>query len=982
MKFSPSPDLLSGSEANHALTGNFQVLDNNWKAVLQSHDRFSPLHHQEIASLTLEAEGSTGTLRLGSRRQFSFGFGGSLQHQSKLEVIYADEVLAEDLVGILEGPPAPGRIILVLRTVSGVEVGAAAAGPIAQGVQLAASARSDATVEYVRTQGFDQDSEVVETLRTFLAQLRWPLKALTQAPAWEPQDTATVRFNGGFAGEVAVQAGYRFEGSPSLQLGGLKPTFHYEVGIAGRVTGSLQTRGRYALTTLPGTRAGWTRVKVQRDRSSERDLGVEFSAGLAWETADFFSSSRDLAQTLFGLDTGSVLSWLETLAEGEAGSLDAVKQRLRERGETLAADLIGDLSEDLFAWTAQNLPLAEVQGLAGDLAAQLRGLQTLDASLLHRLERWSADQRAVAASAIEAVLQATTPQGLADWLAGQAAAQDLEWLHDLVGDRLVALATDQDLFARFRSALETAHTLLTEPEEALSKYFERYRRFLDERLSISLVIEKLDTVSDPSALHGLLEGKLGALAHKLLEGTLDTAAAQFNSTDVDKVQRAAKAFLRFVDSLDERLQELAKGQAQLSLELAFSHSRAGSAILDVEFDLGTDEGVRDYAALMAGNLGSLLRRAAPHYFFHEGLWQEESKRTRRLAIQVAGWQFSRVLERTLNHSLSQISVDAHTAAINFATQGELAEETRRGGENTLETFRANFLLRVAADSVQTTGAGAAAAASTTASLAAGYTFAISDEEPRWDELPDYLNLALQLGILRDRADFAAKLRAEAQDRPLQALAIDYQVVLDPAALLSMFDRLESIEDIVTAARETVRGYFKDKFHVFDSGTRNGVDFATYARIQGIVRWFARQAGPHRPGSRMESVQVLLDDGSRPIFRKGPGQVFTIYQLLKAERAFVEGMDELRKAVAHLRELPPGTVPTAAHYHDATKAIGAILDLRAAKGALSRYWRDHLLFLALYALCENFSTDPSRNLAVMRLQLTLGDGAVVHRVVSA
>lgn len=776
--------------------GSFEISSDKdlWKSLYENGKPFSR-DVQDLVDLKFGA-GTTKPLRFGKKDALTLNVSIGGEVQGRIDLIWPDEdselVRRYNLQPFLDAE----HLYMAVQFNAKADVGAKGTlptGPLSATFGIGAGGH----VTYERLVRYRSSTPVKEILGDLFSGVRLPQQAdaIAEIPA-EGEVLATS--HGGYLSLTsAVNWGYTLTGSRSFEVRELKLDLDYAMRVAAAATFAYRLAGDFTIETRRGHAADWLRVAVRKSRQSELNFAADFGFTATADLNGLPRSADDFLVALFGADARTALTYF---AKAEQfSSLDALEKALGK----MAHGYLQPLSQKIIGKALGNDTLQEFVG------AMDRVIETYKA----------VDQRIVDlfAENLEKVPQLNAAL---DRILGMDSAEKLKDLADnavwdlirrLAGDRFHDMLVDNDEFQKLRAFARRVKHFLNDESTA------GVRAVVGEvtaSLRLDDLFKQLEKINTPEKLKKLTDVKLQGLVEKLLGKTFDKLD---NFKEASKqVNQALKNVTAFKEKWYENVTQAVHQSFEFSIHYAFTRATTDEALLDVEVNLRHPEGPALAAAAASGHFADVLDRLDPSAVrINPGaVFTRELRKAAQLQINVFGWGYERLVELLQNVEHAIVAEQAGLIHVfTLETQiKRLVKATDR--KKLIESIQSSFLLRAVGETLQPAGAPARDPATrryvinTLTHMAVQYDMLYRDDRTTAAELAEYLDLAVFLGVLPDRAAFVDELNRQFP-HGLGKVTVTYVVRYDDQAVGNAFTL--SGDSLADWARRTARAVLGAKY---------------------------------------------------------------------------------------------------------------------------------------------------------------------------
>ena len=745
-----------------------------------------------------------GKLKFGSDQGLAFDATFGAQADNSIRVVWPSDVtdsLLRQYARSLQ-PNEVGLLLAMDGKAAGTVTGAFPAGP----ASLSFGIKAGAAVAYERFCAYQNDTDAMTCLTELIGGVRLPQNCNTVDRIPAPGEILAFRYDGFLELSAASTWGYQITGMKGIEFRDLDAVVSYALRLKAGVTAGYRIGGSFAVETSAGSRDGWVRLKVRKNRSSQFDFAAAFDAegeihldGLP-ETADEFLLA------FFGSDARSVLDVfgrIRTLSDPE---------ELEKFTSKILLDSIKSLQNKWLPMGLDSSPVERVPAVAQDVVQEYEQARqkfgnTVDSALDLYEDYLRRDDVGRLREALEAAAELDSPEALRH-LSPDSPAWDI--LERLAGANLFRLLVDT---ATFHRAVEAARFTL---DFVNGTRLERVRDIVDQIVQdfpLNDVFDRLNTFATKEGLRNLADTRLQGVVEKLL-GKAWAQIHEHTDKHAAELRRTLDNIETFKNTWFHRLKAAANQSFALSVNASYSRASFHEALIDVEIDLSTTDGRALFDLAAGGKLSQVLNRAnLRSVVVNEGILTHELKESTQIQIAVFGWSFKRLVELV---SKTEFSIDARPTGLVelFTTEVAIKQrEERTGRDKIKEVLESNMLMRLTGevfrpDDEQTTETRERkrALARVLSRMGASYTFFASDDLTTAEELTDYLGLGEMLGLVASAREFTADLQGQFPNG-FGKVTAQYVVTYDDEGIRDAFSHSsgEALREMVKATCRQLAG---------------------------------------------------------------------------------------------------------------------------------------------------------------------------------
>jgi hypothetical protein len=568
--------------------------------------------------------------------------------------------------------------------------------------------------------------------------------------------------------------------------------------------------GDFSIEARRGVEDGWARFVVRKNRDSQFNIAADFAFSEDHTLNGLPQSADEFLTRLIGADAETVLNYFHQAQK--YSSLDALEKALTP----LAKQFIHEWSVDLIGKAISDETLNEFLAAAQKVADTYTNLDQrivdLYQSYLNKIPQL---QKALALltgatnpTALAALLNSDEEAGESDKLGTWEIAQII-W-----ATNIQPLLLFNDEFQKFSQLAQKAQSFIT---DGATKPVRDYVAKLKAFLPLDSLFAQLGKIQNADQLKQLADGRLQDLAGRLI----GKAFAELKQSDLNDALKALQQSLNKIDDFKNnwyaKLTDAVKKKFTFDLHYAYTRATRNASLLDVEFDLNTEEGRTLARAAAVGDFaGALAKFSAKYVRINQGVFTHALTTSAQLKINVMGWGYDSLKQLAVNAEQT-IEPTAGGLLHVFATEASIKERVTKGGKFK-ETIESNFLLRAMGETFQgddqsnlTDPKTKQYLIQTLRSLAIQYDLLESDDQTSADELTRYLDLAEFLGLLtkQNRPAFTADLTKQFPTG-LGKVVVQYAVRYDDQLLKAAFSAI-SANDLGDLAKQTMRQIIASKY---------------------------------------------------------------------------------------------------------------------------------------------------------------------------
>lgn len=603
---------------------------------------------------------------------------------------------------------------------------------------------------------FSRETSAPQVIQETLSGIRFPQQIETVKDIPEADEILVARFGGYLKLSSQLSYGYSMTQSQGGGITDLQPELEYKLKLAAGLSVGYQLAGEFEIEAHRGTLPNFIRLVVRKSRSSSTgviaDFGLTTNFGVKLP-----DSSEEFLAKIFGVHAESALALFGQAKE--YASLD----RFEKASGKILKNVFHSLSTELFGEPLSDGSFRNFLKRMKDVAKQYNDI---DPRIIHLYEDHLSDLPALL-SAIEKLAGVKT----IDDLRAITDSFSLDILKRMMGGQIHEVFWEEVSIQDFIELMkQTKRFLVNEEMDTLRNV----ARFFPESIPVQSLLFRLSAVTDPQKIR---DGKLLGLAEKILGRPLDDIPAK---KIADRLRTAVNDIASFQEKYYSKLKEVANRSFQAHLQLAYSRSDEKTALLDVEIDLSTQEGIKLTQLATSGDFSSLLDQYNSRIVrIHQGMFTHSVAKSTQIQINLFGYQcedFTQLLQNT------EEAIEAHDGGLLhiYTTKTSIEERKKRGGELTASTF----LIAATAKALQPEGV-REYLIRTLPKMSIQYDLFHQDDDTQPDEMRQMLEFAEVAGIVHS-PDGLLKQLMEEFPQGLGKVNAKYVIRYDSDAVLAAF----------------------------------------------------------------------------------------------------------------------------------------------------------------------------------------------------
>ncbi len=554
----------------------------------------------------------------------------------------------------------------------------------------------------------------------------------------------------GYGGVMNLKAGltwgYSLTGTESLEAGSIEASIEYAVRLKAAVSFGYKLAGDFVMVAQSGARPGWVRLTVRKKRESQLDFGVAFEAGattkldLAAETVD------EVLAAFLGADLKTAIAVFDELKN--VTDLGALEKRAGKL-------LIGSLQKLSHTLINRGLDETSLGDFVAALGRVVAAYESIDQRILDLYEDFL---RRSKIDTLRVTLERVAALKKKDDLA--ALDDETAWtvVKRLGGAELFSIIEDNAAFADVLGLADRALEFLN--GDALKDLIDR----LEADFKLDQLFGQLKQISSKEALVALTDRKLQGVVERVVGRAFEAipqdakqAFAELNGT-LEKIDKLRTDLITKLESAFTR-------SVSMEINYAYTRAMADTALLDLEFDVGSDDGAALFQNAAAGEFAEVFRDAnLACVRAHKAELTHTLKESSQLQLNFGGWKFGRLVELT---SDTTISLEEHEGGlVQLFTSTESLKQRSESGRAAKEVSQSVFMFSRAGETATVPSPADSKrlhyVIRTLTRMSAGYEQLFTDDSTELAELYEYLMLARWLELIPPAAGDPNPLPVAAQ----------------------------------------------------------------------------------------------------------------------------------------------------------------------------------------------------------------------------
>ena len=880
-------------------------------------DLKKPFTPQDGQLLSLKINtGPSKEIQLGSQGNLKLGVQAGTNAQFLLlwPTSPADQLQALDTYNLQDyfSNNAHANQLLLLLSIGASLDGSAAATVTYSVLSPTASLGAGGNSSYAMVQPFAKDIPAEKVLKDFLKNLRLPAD-VTVAP--QEGEFIRLEYGGYLSFNAGLSAGYTISGTPSLQLKDLSLSEYYNLSLMGSINLGTQLAGRFNIDVRRGSKDGWARVTVSKNKKKEFSVAADVKAGVTLQSQGLPQSPNEFLEALLGLRAKNWLNLFEKIKQfTDFNQLEAYLDNLAKSYiEELTGKAFDELKNNRTLMNfikSYNKALDSYQNL-GDYAVSLFDryydpvANKVDKAVVDALDKianlTSRDQlrKTVLGPKLTDIIFQLTDGNPLDWLLGKV---------KIDGKEVGSLDT---LKQRAQNALDLIKDNAHKDLRAIIKTAKA-------KFPLDSFISGLKTIN-LDQLQASVNLKLTGFVERFIGKTIAGVSKSKLGEVVTQVNQALNNVSRFAATLYQKFEDTLNTTLQLSLEVGYNRTAENKALLDVELNLALPLGLELMKAVGCGNLSAVLEKYDPSaVLIYDGVLTHDVTRKTTVAFNIAGWhkEFKyQDIRQLITHSEQHFS-SGENGVLTVVTDIDLkiSDDKTRQKERVYTNMVLGFV-GASNGTVVYDKATQRYLIDTITGMSGKYQLLLEDNNTTPEELREYLSYAVTFGIKNSTAETWDALTP---NLPMDGhgnygiTSVNYQVQFTEEGLNSLFTG--PMDD--TEIRKVIRGITLLNYINTDK---------SWLHRRGWIYWtswvykiwkrnpanFPEVAKTYSPFTPIDPPPVITSGGQVVDSLQAPKQIpmtetelIFINTLYNIENNIVEGLLQLRDTLQHESSLSP------------------------------------------------------------------------------
>ena len=600
-----------------------------------------------------------------------------------------------------------GTLILALQIGASADAGVQVSIPYSE-LTLTGTVDVGGDAGYTTLKTYDAKTPCGQLLRDFFSGLALPSASMTPP---KPGEVVSFEYGGYLKLGASISAGYKMQGTHSLEWGKLKLAENYGFSVAGTISGGAKVAGRFALEvrgieTPPGVPSGteWVEVIVRRTRSKDFTFAADVTVELDNALDGLPGSDIQLVGAMLGITTKNWFNFLQEIAKANSFA------DLQEATDTLAWYYLGNLLNQTFDQIK-----ADVQPALDTIQKVVKAYNQFDTSAINLFDKYYDRIFPVLHDALDQISKLTSW----DQLIGKNISDDLAQVigaltgadprHPLSWIAAFAGAGDQ---AGLQTLQNKATTLLAKIQQGAHQAIIRAIQAAKGDLGIDSLMAQLTSLSTWQELKQKANTAVGGLASRILGQALTALQKDKDfQTAWNKISPVLSKLRQKNLQIYEMFSDAMNSSYKLSLHAGYENSTEDDALVDVRFNLSSPTGKRLFQSACKGDFSDLLNQfnsfnpADPNpVLLNEAVFTHIISKAGSFNINIAGWhdrfQYTNAGFDKVITNVSQQIRPGRNGQITVFTQADLSQEHehRSGKKGSEEELDTKFLIHFVATS--------------------------------------------------------------------------------------------------------------------------------------------------------------------------------------------------------------------------------------------------------------------------------------------
>ena len=795
-------------------------------------------------------------------------------------------------------------LILILNL--GTNAGATAAGSFTYSFLTAsATLEAGASAGYFYSRSYPADKSLQDILLNFFSGLRLPAN-IASAPS--PGEVVRFEYSGYLKLGAELSVGYELKGAPSIDIGQLLLSEHYQLSIIGNLALGASVAGNFAVEVRSAADASgalmpdWARVIVRKKRASQFNIAADVSVDASSDLQGLPDTPNEFLGALLGVNAKNWLNMITQIEERvrQLSDLPTLQTELDTLARNFLSEWIGKASD--------KLSNTEFNSLLEKLQKVVKSYKTLDNSAITLFDRYfnmvSGDTGLLTEKLNE--LKALTswdqfkgrvdPQlwAIVERLTG---GDPLNWILGRIkipgpgGTPIVPSLPELQ-----KRAQQTLDLIQSDAHDEIRKVI----ALAKSKFPLDGFLNKLSTVDSIPKLKALSEDKLGGFIERLIgKGIGQLSNSELGQT-ITRLHKILDASRDFENKVYAKFKEAAKQSFSFKLHAEYSRASQRDALIDVMINLASDEGKALMRAAGHGDFQDILAGFRPGLVkINSGLLTHKVTKQSAFSVNVVGWHGGwhyQGMDRVIIDAEQQIKAEDNGAITVFTTIDMTKErERKRNGERVFTSFLLRFLGEshgvLAFDK-----ANQQYLLDAITGMAASYGLSFDDPKTTAQELSYYLSFASDFGLTEGEGATLKDLRAvlpEKSPDDFGPISANYEVRYSEPGLRALFSAPTSDDQIREIMRKIVlANYIRESDSlagigwcywtqgVFDIWKQGQADFTNHSSLE----FKPIQASPFANLSAPNKVAL------------NKNQLFVLSTLFFIEEKMVAGLQKLQTII--------------------------------------------------------------------------------------
>jgi hypothetical protein len=675
-----------------------------------------------------------------------------------------------DAESVFTGPGAADKLLMLLEI--GVSADASGSGSFpTNGLDVGFELKAGVDGSYRYARSFPKTKSAHDVLTDFLEQMQLP--STLRRPLFADEHLL-FEFGGAAKFGVSLAAGYSISGSRGIDLGDLDFDETYAIGILGKVMLTGDIAGRFAIEVSP-LADGFARVTVRKKEGREFGIGAQLTIGADFDQKNFPTNAKQLLEAILGLRSKNWINLFEEVKNDT--DLSALGPKLDTLAKGFIEKWVGKAFEQLNTTDVQQL-LAKIHAVASDYDNLGESAVTLFDHYFDPVAN-AVDDAVVAE--LDALAQATSFDGVRQRLLAEPLSTVLTILG---GGDLLKWLQNNDLQSLKTAASKALSLIHDQAHDEIRGVIARAK----SAFGLDPLFALLQNI-DVAKIQQSTDKRLLGIAERLI----GRAVAGLQASDLGKVVNDVHAILgnidEFTNTLFGKVQAALKQSFSVALNAAYNQSDSSEVLLTVDLNLGDPMGIDLLGAAARGRFDELLNGDTPARRIVDGSILRGSVNKSSFGVTIIGWhgrewKFQSVRELVVNAEQHVLPNAAGGLIVTTDVGLDLSTVRDRNGERIATDFLLDFI-GLTQGGATSNPADKKFLIDAITAMSSSYRVDIQDPHTTRQELDEYLQLAIELGLGSDPVKAVNRILPD-NAGVVGKVAIDYNVRFTQDALEKLF----------------------------------------------------------------------------------------------------------------------------------------------------------------------------------------------------